>query len=133
MNLALEQNYVAYSAIKEGQIVSMDFSHSTKQCRYVAAVTPSTKAGIVGIATCAAAAGDTVSVQFFEYGKIVRVLMHETVTAGAQVAIDASGNLVVDDSTSGEVPLPLFICEAATLSADAICQAVISPIVVANS
>ena len=107
MKSFVEFNMVAGGTIKEGQVLKYDStSHG---------LVPAVKDDpIVGVAAQTVDAGQGVAIHSFETGKVIQVLVHATVAEGAQLGVDASGNIIT--LTSSISDLPLTTVEAKTIS-----------------
>lgn len=107
MKSFVEFNMVAGGDVKEGQVLTYD---STTH-----GLVPAVKDDpIVGVAAQTVDAGQAVALHTFETGKIIHVLVHATVAEGAQLGVDADGNVItLTGSISG---VPLMTVEAKTIS-----------------
>lgn len=114
MNNLVEFNFVADSAIKEGDAVC--FKSGGCNCRLCEPITTSNLAQYIGVAAGGAAAGEAVTIIAHKAGQIVNVRVAGSVSAGNILAIGSSG---VVASASGNYNL-LLVADSAGSSGDVI-------------
>lgn len=128
MKTFTEHNFIAYTAVKEGQIVAVDVTHSANNAQMVIAATSANASTIIGIAGQGADAGTAVNVIPMQAGQIVHVVVTEAITAGHSLALDAAGVVDNGSGTAGEIALPLVAMEAATAANDIIAVVCVAPV-----
>lgn len=119
MKNLVEHNHIAAVDIQEGDLIIFSATG--------AAIPTNANVYPFGIAAQGCSAGQAVSFHGFTAGDVVYVRIGSTVAAGDHLCIGSTGSVGKDNATQGTMALPLYACEAVTVSSGtALCKCVIA-------